>query len=377
MKRKTALWTLAIIAILVSSSLLVVWTFLPAEKGKEEDVVDPEFFVGVQLGYGNVDDCKALVDKVKDYTNLFVVSSPDVTEENATLTETCDYIYDAGLNFIVYFQYTTVNHNFAVQNWTRQAKEAYGDQYLGEFYFDEIGGKQLDMGYPSINTVHSYEEATNQFVEIIEKYSEPFKYGGEDFSSDYALYWFDYKAGFDTVLAAFGWNQSRQMQISQCRGAANVHNKEWGAMLTWTYNHPPYLESGSELYDDLLLAYHSGAKYAVVFNHEKNEPYSGFGIMHDEHFEALENFWIYKNDNPKEHGSLTADVAFVLPQYYGFGFRDANDRVWRNWREHHSAKMWNEVNSALDEYGSRLDIVYSDPAYVSKVEGRYDTVLGI
>jgi parallel beta-helix repeat protein len=37
--------------------------------------------------------------------------------------------------------------------------------------------------------------------------------------------------------------------------------------------------------------------------------------------------------------------------------------------------MWNEVNVLLDEYGSRLDIVYSDPEFNDKIEETYDTVL--
>jgi parallel beta-helix repeat protein len=371
LRRKTALLAVVVAAIVLSSSFLVIWSFLPHEDGSSA-----EFFVGVQLGYGGVDDCKALVDKVKDYTNLFVVSSYAVTERDTELNEVCDYIYDAGLSFIIYFQYTSVNHHYSIQNWTTQAKETYGDRYLGEYFLDEIGGKQLDMGYPHIGSSYSYTGAAKEFVELVETYSVNFAdSGGEDFTSDYALYWFDYKAGFDTVLAAFGWNQSRQMQISQCRGAAEVQNRDWGAMLTWTYNHPPYLESGDELYDDLILAYHSGAKYAVVFNHAKDEPYSGYGILAEEHFEALENFWNYKNGNPKKQGCLTADVAFVLPPDYGFGFRDQNDRVWRFWKEHFSSRMWNEVNELLDEYGSRLDIVYSDPEFNDKIEETYDTVL--
>lgn len=371
MRRKAALLALIIIVVLVLSSLLVVWTFLP-----DEEAVSSEFFVGVQLGYGGVDDCKALVDKVKDYTNLFVISSFSVTQSNTSLNEVCDYIYDAGLSFIIYFQAIAPSYKYDPQNWTIQAKETYGDQYLGEYILDEIGGRQLDRGFPSVYNVYTYNKYSNDFVDMIQDFGgKYFQSGGEDFTSDYGLYWFDYKAGYDTVLAHFGWNQSRQMQISQCRGAAKAQNKDWGAMITWTYNHPPYLESGAELYEDLLLAYHSGSKYAVVFNHDEEEPYSGYGIMTEEHFEALENFWNYKNNNPKKHGSLTADVAFVVPEDYGFGFRDSNDKVWGLWDEHFSSRMWNEVTDLLDEYGSRLDIVYSDAEYADRIEECYSTIV--
>ena len=43
-----------------------------------------------------------------------------------------------------------------------------------------------------------------------------------------------------------------------------------GVMITWTYNNPPYIESGNELYNDLVLAYENGAKYILVFDTNKN-----------------------------------------------------------------------------------------------------------
>ncbi|HUT17048.1 MAG TPA: hypothetical protein VMW84_01985, partial [Acidobacteriota bacterium] len=39
----------------------------------------PEFFVGVEFAYsGNISDLKDLVDKVKSYTNLFVIGSLEI-----------------------------------------------------------------------------------------------------------------------------------------------------------------------------------------------------------------------------------------------------------------------------------------------------------
>ena len=76
----------------------------------------PEFFVGVEFAYasdnvtglkGLVSDLKSLVDNVKNYTNLFVIGNPEISLDETTLNETCDYIYDAGLHFIVFFTSTT------------------------------------------------------------------------------------------------------------------------------------------------------------------------------------------------------------------------------------------------------------------------------
>lgn len=62
------------------------------------------------------------------------------------------------------------------------------------------------------------------------------------------------------------------MNVALCRGAATVQNKDWGVIITWTYNNPPYIESGEELYNDLIYAYKNGAKYVAVF--DSNENYS-------------------------------------------------------------------------------------------------------
>ena len=90
--------------------------------------------------------------------------------------------------------------------------------------------------------------------------------GNSLFTSDYALYWFDYKAGYDTLFAQFGWNYSRQLNVALCRGAATVQSKDWGAKVTGEYTMPPHIESGEQLYKDLILAYENRAKSIVVFD---------------------------------------------------------------------------------------------------------------
>ena len=53
------------------------------------------------------------------------------------------------------------------------------------------------------------------------------------FCSDYALYWFDYRSGYDTVLAEVGWNNTLNQEIALVRGAANFQHKDWGVIITW------------------------------------------------------------------------------------------------------------------------------------------------
>ena len=76
--------------------------------------------------------------------------------------------------------------------------------------------------------------ATNEYVGLLDEHlkhiTEYYMHAGNLalFTADYALYWFDYKAGYDVLSREFGWNHSRLLNLALCRGAASVQGKEWG-----------------------------------------------------------------------------------------------------------------------------------------------------
>jgi len=372
----------------------VIWNF-----GINEQKSDPEFFVGVEYAIDNhsVEGCKALVDRVKNFTNLFVVDSVGITFDINNLNEVCDYVYDSGLYFLVFFiplheeyenittdgqhQTLIMRYNYYPHLWIADAKEEYGDKFLGAYAMDEPGGHQLDAGSSQLVTeAPNQKNATDTYMNWLRSHIDYYLYSREHegisvLTSDYGLYWFDYKSGYDTVLAEFAWNHSRPLHVALCRGAAKVQNREWGVMLTWTYNGPPYLVSGDELYDDLVLAYHNGAKYAVIFDHP--DLYPEFGILTEDHFGNLTDFWNYVDSNPDKHGTIKAEVAYVLPQNFGFGFRNSDDTIWGLWSadtDERTEKIWGDVNQLIDEYGFSLDIVYSDPEFNDELKRHYDKV---
>ena len=132
-------------------------------------------------------------------------------------------------------------------------------------------------------------------------------------------------------------------------------------MLTYTYTAPPYLASGEEIYDDLVLAYQNGAKYFLVFDYAKDpETNATYGILQQERLEALQQFWQYFKHNPKP--ALPSErVAYVLPKDYAYGFRGPTDSIWGLWNaDELSSKVWNDANTLVNQYGSALDIVYED-----------------
>ena len=89
------------------------------------------------------------------------------------------------------------------------------------------------------------------------------------FTSNYALYWFDYLVGYDTVFVDLGWNHNTSLHIALGRGAANLQGKDWGAIITWTDYEPPYLANRTEICSEMLIAYSAGAKYVVMFTYPR------------------------------------------------------------------------------------------------------------
>jgi hypothetical protein len=181
------------------------------------------------------------------------------------------------------------------------------------------------------------------------------------FTSDYALYWFDYLAGYDTVFVELGWNLSRTQHIAAGRGAANLQDRDWGAIIVWTIRDEPALGSGAEILQDMITAYSAGAKYVVVFNFPYEKP---FGILEEEHFVAMETFWDMINSPHDGIEKVEADVAFVLPKDFGWGMRGPEDNMWGVWPPDFRVPLvaYN-MNKAIKKYGLRLDIIYDDPQF--------------
>jgi len=345
--------------------------------------IDDEFFFGVSFGQETVAEAKLLIDKVKDYTNLFWMGSWSITTNETALNEVCDYAAKADLSFLVFFSFVSRVTYPWHQTWLDTAKERWGDKFLGVYLFDEPGGKQIDLGgwneviVQDFKNVSNYREAANLFVDSISSINSTIdvkEKGIPMFTSDYALYWFDYLAGYDTVFVELGWNHSTTKHIALCRGAANVQGKDWGAIIVWTYYEPPYLASGSEILEEMLAAYRAGAKYVLIFNYaEDAETGESYGILKDEHFEAMQEFWRYTRNNPDQHGATVGQVAFVLPKDYGWGMRRPEDKIWGLWPADEKAPLiWENVNKLIAKYGLKLDIIFDDAEFNYKE--KYSTV---
>ena len=433
MKKKNVL---AVSAVIITTSLLAV---LFIGYNALQTAENPEVYVGVTYCGNSVAQGKQLIDKVKGYTNLFVLQSGQLQRDLPSVEELGDYAVSSGLYFLPYFG-NFIELTFA--DWLETAKERWGNRFLGVYYSDESGGKMLDdnvefkdavtgdsiqktrygdivlkksngvvihyeiggiihLSEPTENsgsstaysTFYPNGTKTGEFIDqpSFETYEElisvkPFKNADEAaerfvardhdkieylknssvtvFTSDYALYWWDYLSGYDVTLVHMGWNISVAQQIALVRGAAKLQNKDWGIVITWKYNKPPYLDTGPEILSQMQTAYEAGAKYFALFNYYEDDS-NPYGTMQPEHFQALEDFWNNVVKNPQvSHGATKADSVLVLPKNYGWGMRWSEDKIWGIFgADDQTQHLWNLKQSVLENYGVKTDIVYEDPEY--------------
>ncbi len=394
MKQKT-FFAVILTALILTASFLITHSITTSETDQTP------FYVGVTFCGNTTQQAKLLIDKVKNYTNLFVLQSWEISNSEAATTEICDYATNQGLHIIVNLGVNwTYNRVWTWQYpWFQNAPQRYGDKFLGAYYDDEPAGIQLDynwfnfflnysshfQGKPQASLLHQIFADLEKEMENLDR-PEPKDYDTEaawfqmiqennqgrnslkeagitTFTSDYLLYWFDYLGGFDTILAQFGWNNTITQEIALVRGAANMQNKTWGTIITWKYTDPPYLANGEEIYTQLHTAYHAGAQYAVIFNYPQI-PGNPYGTLTEAHFEALQKLWRETQQNPRKTSETKAETALVLPENYGWGMRNSEDTIWGFWGpDEKSPQIWENTQKLLTQYGTNLDIIYEDPAY--------------
>ena len=362
--------------VIILSALLLVFGLLITLLGailitKEmADTEDQQLYVGISVAFDDEESVYKIADAFKGYVNLIILGSTNVTTDTAKLTRVCDYLYQRGFHFIIYIGFTTettlppyLPPRGPSSQFFIDGKQRWGDKLLGAYVFDEAGGKRID-GVPEPPYPKNYTDAAKRFVAhtgyFLSNYST--YYGSpklELFTSDYALYWYDYVLGYDVVFGEFVGNQSRQLAVALTRGAAKTMGKDWGIMITWKYTEAPFVEEPLQLLSDMLLAYRNGVKYIIVFDSPgNNTATTEYGILNQWHLLSMRLFWIYTQLSPTPE-EYPADTAYVLPKDYGYGFRGPSDRIWGYFpADALSPVIWNASNSLIREYGINLDIVY-------------------
>ena len=115
-----------ILAVMLISIIVVVlfWRLEPVN-----NLSKPDFFVGIDTAYDNVEDIKKLVDAVKSYTNFFGIGSTGIVWNFTKLDEVCQYVYDSGLYFMVYKHPPPDLEAQNQTQWIADAKQKWGTAF--------------------------------------------------------------------------------------------------------------------------------------------------------------------------------------------------------------------------------------------------------
>jgi len=405
--KKTLIPILLIVILVVS----IAATYI-SSTSKNNAKPNPNSYIGVAFGGNTTQQAKLLIDRVQGYTNLFILDSGrnPISANQTSVEEICDYAVSKGLSVIINMGVKDItdlegkNYNWFWQQQTLDAikqrwTQRWGDKFLGVYYNDEVGGVQVDanwaqwfqmygdklsqIDHPAAqdeNLIYQKMLATMQNGTLPQNYDIEAKFFTDDvikgdpgiqnltaagipiFTSDYVLYWWNYLGGYNTMFAELGWNSSVAQQIALVKGAARLQDKEWGTIITWKYNQAPYLDSGDQIYNQMLTSYEAGANYIVVFDY----PYvtgNSYGVLTDEQFLAMQRFWNDIN-NGKFVDYSAPNAALVLPHNYGWGMRSPNDTIWGFWSaDSKSVQIGSAVSTLLAKYGVSLDIVFEDQTY--------------
>jgi len=235
----------------------------------------PCVFVGVDVGFGDANTVYTVANAIFGYANLIIIGSTDITSNTTQLTEICNYLYQKGFYFIVFFGFSNMTGTLFPPSgpnpsFFQMASSRWDAKFLGAYIFDEVGGYQLDLPPRDpdkpVSKATNYTDATTHYIINVQTYLYLYRdvYFSApqmtQYTSDFGLYWYDYLSGYDEVFSEIFGSQNDQIAVSLCRGAAESLGKDWGAILTFS---PPNYSNSSHIaaynnvtqfYDDLLSA---------------------------------------------------------------------------------------------------------------------------
>ena len=89
------------IVLILTLLFLAKLVYLPGDS-ENQVTSNNEFYVGVAFCGNTSAEAKLLIDRTKDYTNLFVLQSGPISKNETAINEICDYVVESGMDFIVF-----------------------------------------------------------------------------------------------------------------------------------------------------------------------------------------------------------------------------------------------------------------------------------
>ena len=147
-----------IIALALAVAVVILLSAFVALENSVQVAAKKPFYIGVTYCGSSVTEAEQLIDKVKSYTNLFVVQSGPLMSNLTAMEQICDYTVNSGLNIIVYYAHNGDAAN-TCDSFLSIAQARWGNHFLGLYYNDEPGGKMIDT------SVNLYDNTTGASID--------------------------------------------------------------------------------------------------------------------------------------------------------------------------------------------------------------------
>ena len=187
---------------------------------------DPEpFYVGVTYCGESVEEAKQLIDKVKSYTNLFVLQSGSLQIRPEEINQIVDYAVDSDLHFMVYFG----NKHWKFRNdWFETFDHSWDDHFLGIYFGDEPGGIMLDskMSFPDDSSQNIIDKRVDGSIYLRIPALPPATGDGGwiTYQRDGTIFVekYEYDGGFSIVHATYFTNGTIKVEIQKGFGFPRI-----------------------------------------------------------------------------------------------------------------------------------------------------------
>jgi hypothetical protein len=185
----------------------------------------PHVNVGVAFCGNTTAEAKLLIDRVKTYTNLFVMDTAGnpLSRNQTSVEEVCDYAVTQGLKIIINMGTIFTENTWfwqslpldaIKQRWT----ERWGENFLGVYYNDEPAGIQIDTDWKEWFNKHNASLSTigiptvEALHEIYVRLQEAEKSGVKpQYYDKEAEFFIEYGLRADTGLTAL---KEQELQLS-------------------------------------------------------------------------------------------------------------------------------------------------------------------
>jgi len=246
MNRKIVPSVVIIVILLVGLVAFISYTSLSGN-GKEKK----PFLVGVTFGGNNIQDAKTLIDRVANYTNLFVLQSGFLRVNNQAINEIGDYATAKGLHFAAISSHTLVN-----ATWISTAELRWGKMFAGVYFEDEPGGKMLDGQIEFLGK-------NNNLIEDVSSNGAPANTSYERITkSSNGEIWYNDRSNTDPTF--FYPNGTITITVSKTN-STDAYSKNTAAKVQFTSaNMTTYYPNGSITIREILMKITNGGS-AVIF----------------------------------------------------------------------------------------------------------------